>query len=164
MAPPVPGLWLLDPKTGGIRLIDGSHVWVKVAVGAAWSIEPFAPGAASYKVYRLDLRTGQVATWYETKTAIRPLSPTPEGGLLIVYGEVGSIHLAVLTEPNVYLPLNVPSDLKLGNARLARPGVWLSLTDGIALYTKTEGVRVMASSAGYVPGGFGYYDAAGGCW
>jgi len=164
MAPPVPGLWLLDPKTGDIRLIDRSHVWAKVAVGAAWSVEPFAPGAADYKVYRLDLRTGQVATWYETKTAIRPLSPTPDGGLLIVYGEVGSLHIAVLTAPNVYVPLKVPPDLKLGNSRLARPGVWLSLTDGIALYTKAEGVTVMASSAGYVPGGFGYYDAAGGCW
>jgi len=164
MALPVPGLWLLDPKTGGTRLIDRSHVWSKLAGGAAWSIEPFAPGAASYKVYRLDLRTGQVSMWYETKTAIQPLSPTPDGGLLVYYGAVGSIHLAVLTAPNVYVPLTVPSDFKLNGGRLTRPGVWLSLTDGIALYTKAEGIKIMALSAGYVPGGFGFYQAAGGCW
>jgi hypothetical protein len=63
MAPPVPGLWLLDPKTGGIRLINNSHAWDKVAGGAAWSIEPRTNDASSYRVYRLDLRTGQVATW-----------------------------------------------------------------------------------------------------
>jgi len=164
MAYPVPGLWLMDPKTGGVRLIDRSHIWFKVGGGAAWSIEPWAPGAASYKLYRLDLQTGQITTWYETTTAIRPLSPTPEGGLLVVSGEVGSYRLAVGSEPNVLIPLEVPPDFKLGNARMTRPGVWLSLTDGIALYTKAEGIRIMASSAGYVPGGFGFYDAAGDCW
>jgi hypothetical protein len=164
MAPPLPGLWLLDPTTGGIRIIEGSHVWSKVAGGAAWSIEPLTPGAVSYKAYRLDLRTGHLTTWYETKTAIRPLSPTPDGGLLVVSGEVGSYRLAELTGPNIYVPLEVPADFKLGNARLARPGVWLSLTDGIALHTRADGVRVMANSAGQVLGGFGFYDAAGGCW
>lgn len=164
MAYPVPGLWLMDPKTGGVRLIDSTHIWFKAGSGAAWSIEPLAPGAASYTVYRLDLQTEQITVWYETNTAIRPLSPTPDGGLLIVSGGVGSYRLGVLSEPHVLVPLEVPTDFKLGNARMTRPGVWLSLTDGIALYTKDEGVRLMASSAGYVPGGFGFYDAAGDCW
>jgi len=164
IAYPVPGLWLMDPKTGAVRLIDHSHVWFKVGGGAAWSIEPLVPGAASYKVYRLDLQTEQIDVWYETSTAIRPLSATPDGGLLVLSGEVGSYRIAVVSEPNVLLSLDVPPDFKLTGALLARPGVWLSLTDGIALYTKTEGIRIMASSAGYVPGGFGFYQAAGGCW
>jgi hypothetical protein len=164
MALPVPGLWLMDPKTGDVRLVEGTHIWFKVGGGAAWSIEPWAPGAASYKVYRLDLQTAQITAWYETKTAIRPLSPTPDGGRVVISGDVGSIQLAVLPEPNVLIPLVVPPDFKVSSGRLARPGVWLSLTDGIALYTKTEGIRIMASSAGYVPGGFGFYDAAGDCW
>ncbi|HYS98974.1 MAG TPA: hypothetical protein VEM94_11265 [Candidatus Dormibacteraeota bacterium] len=164
MAPPVPGLWLVDPKAGGIRLINSSHVWFKVAGGAAWSIEPWAPGAASYKVYRLDLRSGQVATWYETKTAIRPVSPTAEGGLMVAYGEVGSYHLAVLTGPKTYVPLNIPASFDVSSARLARPGVWLSQLNGIALYTKAEGIRIMALSVRDMPGGFGFYYAAGGCW
>ena len=162
MALPVPGLWLLDPKTGDTRLIDNTHIWFKAASGAAWSIEPWAPGAASYKVYRLDLRTGQIATWYETKTAIRPVSPTAEGGLMVVDGVVGSYHLGVLTAPKTYVPVRVPAKFDVGTARLARPGVWLSQLNGIALYTKAEGVRIMAVSAGDVP--FAFFDAAGGCW
>lgn len=165
MAPPAAGLWLLDPKSGAIRLINDSHIWSKVSGGIAWSIESVTNnGAAYYKVYRLDLRTGQTASWYETKTAIRPLSPTPEGGLMTIYGQVGSYHIAVITAPKTYVSLKVPADFKLGDAHMTRPGVWLGLTDGIALYTKAEGIRVMAHSAGYVQGGFGFYEAAGGCW
>lgn len=163
MLQPVPGLWLLDPKTGGIRLIDDTHVWFKAAGGAAWSIEPWAPGAASYKVYRLDLRTGQVAQWYETKTAVRPVSPTAEGGLLVADGQVGSYHLAVLTGPKTYVPLKVPANFDVSDARLARPGVWLSQLNGLALYTNAQGIRIFPLSAGDLPGGYGFYHAAGGC-
>lgn len=164
MAQPVPGLWLLDPKTGGIRQIESSHVWFKLAGGAAWSIEPWVPGAASYKVYRLDLRTGQVAIWYETKTAIQPVSPTAEGGLLVADGVVGAYHLAVLTAPKTYVPIRIPASFDVKFARLARPGVWFSQLNGLALYTKAEGIRIFALSAGDVPGGYGFFYAAGGCW
>ena len=165
MAQPTPGLWLMRPNTGVIELVNQDHVWFKVAGGAAWSIEPWTAGAASYKVYRLDLRTRQVATWYETKTAIRPLSPTAEGGLMVIYGQVGSYHIAVIPAPRTYVPLKVPADFKVGEAHLARPGVWLGLTDGIALYTKAEGIRVMAHTTGTFPnGGTWFMDAAGGCW
>lgn len=164
MAQPTPGLWLLDPKTGAIRLINDSHVWFKVAAGAAWSIEPWTEGAASYKVYRLDLSTGQVATWYETKTAIRPLSSTAEGGLMVINGGVGTYQIAVIPAPKTYVPLRVPADFKLTTVHLAHPGVWLGLTDGIALYTKAEGIRVMAHTSGTFPNGTWFMDAAGGCW
>ncbi|TMB86787.1 MAG: hypothetical protein E6J37_12120 [Chloroflexi bacterium] len=74
---------------------------------------------------------------------------------MTIYGQVGSYHIAVITAPKTYVSLKVPADFKLGDAHMTRPGVWLGLTDGIALYTK---------SAGYVQGGFGFYEAAGGCW
>ena len=83
---------------------------------------------------------------------------------MVAYGEVGSYHLAVLTGPKTYVPLNIPASFDVSSARLARPGVWLSQLNGIALYTKAEGIRIMALSVRDMPGGFGFYYAAGGCW
>ena len=40
----VPGLWLLDPITGKVRLIDESHYWRMMAGGVAWALDPQGPG------------------------------------------------------------------------------------------------------------------------
>jgi hypothetical protein len=164
MAPPVKGLWLLDPNTGKIRLIDRSHAWSVVAGATAWVVETPSSGSGPNRVYRLDLRTKKVSVWYETKTAMRLMSPTPEGGLLFSYGDVSSSQLGVLTGQNAFSSLKVPSGFKPYHGISARPGVWIALTDGIALYVKGQGVRVMAHNAGIFPNGAWFLDAAGGCW
>jgi len=62
----IPGLWLLDPKTARIRLIDGGHFWDSIGGGYAWAAEdPATVGGTLFKVYRLDLATGQSALWYQ---------------------------------------------------------------------------------------------------
>jgi hypothetical protein len=161
MEKPVPGLWLLDPTTGGVRLIDGSHYWGKVSGGVAWGLDEANTRASASNVYRLDLGTGQVGILYESKTNITLLSPTPDGEILIDYGETGSPRLALLAGPGSFIPVELPPGLpSIYNARLAQPGVWLAIYgsawSGIALYVKGEGVTIMARSPLWL-------DAAGDC-
>jgi hypothetical protein len=152
MAPTVPGLWLLDPQTGRVRLIDGSHYWGIVADGAAWALDEAGTRASASKVYRLDLRTGSVSVLHESKTLIRLLSATPDSAMLIDYGDVGSPRLALLAGPGLFVPVELPPAFPpIYSARLAPQGVWLAvygeLWSGIALYVKGEGVTIMARSA-----------------
>lgn len=153
MAPTAPGLWLLDPQTGSVRLVDGSHYWSMVSGGAAWALDEAGTRASASKVYRLDLVTGTVSTLYESKTNIALLSPTPDGEMLIDYGEIGSPRLALLAEPGSFVPIELPPGPfpPVFSAHLASQGVWLavygSAWSGVALYVKGEGVTVMAVSA-----------------
>jgi hypothetical protein len=154
----IPGLWLLDPTNGAVRLIDGSHYWGAVTHGAAWSLDPPFGGAASvYRIYRLDLNNGDVRTWYEGSTPIRLLSPTRDGDVLVSYGEYGSGQLERIAAPNQLVPV-APSDFpQIFEAYLTAPGVWLPLPfGGIALYEGGTGARIMAR----LPAVF---NVAGGC-
>ena len=170
MEKPVLGLWLLNPKTGGVRLVDGSHYWGKVSGGTAWALDEANTRASASKVYRLDLATGRVSTVYESKTDIRLLSATPDGEMLIDYGKTGFPQLALLAAPGSFVPIELPPAFPaITNARMAQPGVWLAVFgeawSGIALYLKGEGVTIMArnpESRPGLPGGL-YYDAAGDC-
>jgi len=151
MAPTVPGLWLLDQHTGSVRLVDGSHYWGMVGSGAAWALDEAGTRAIASKVHRLDLGTGQVSTLYDSKSAIRLLSPTPDGEMLIDYGETGSPRLALLTVSGTFVPVELPPAFPpIFSASQAPQGVWLavygSAWSGIALYVKGEGVTVMANS------------------
>jgi len=147
----VPGLWLVDPQTGGVRLVDGSRYWSVISGGTAWALDPpvYSPGDLT-KVYRLDITTGKVSLAYQARTQVNLLSPTPEGDLLIAYGDMASPKLGLLVAPNSFIPIEVPSNFPIFTARLARPGVWIALfgegLNGIALYVKGEGVKVMAFS------------------
>jgi hypothetical protein len=156
---PIPGLWLLDPQTSRVALIEGSHFWATAANGAAWAVDPPSTADGSYTVYRLDLASGQIASWYQSKTSIGLLSPTADGGLLIRY-EVGGLEgLAVLAGPDLFMPLDLSPDFGgEDGGHLGQPGIWISLTNGVALYAKGEGLRIMARS----PYGYSFFPA-GGC-
>ena len=147
----VPGLWLLDPHSGMVRLVDESHYWGMVDGGVAWAIDPpfgGTPGSI-YTVYRLDFATGQVSTWYHTNVAINLLSPTPDGGVLIVYGEIPStaaqLGLIAARDQLVSfgeLPIYVGTQ-----GYLSFPGIWIPLQPGgLALYVRGQGVAIMARS------------------
>lgn len=156
----IPGLWLLNPTTGRVRLVDGSHYWQMVAGGSAWAVEPAADALAGVNaVYRLDLRTGQVARWYESHGPLSLLSPTSDGGgLLIADGEDGSALLETLDAPNHVVQIELPQSLGfVPGAYLAEPGIWLVLPyGGLALYTKGSGVRIVSTSTDVA-------GVAGGC-
>jgi hypothetical protein len=146
---PVPGLWLLDPLTSSVRLVEGSHYWDEIGDGFAWTADYPVVGGTVTKIYRLDLATGQVIVWYESKTSVRLISPTAEGGLLIGYGEQeGQGRLAVLDAPHTLTLLDSPPNFGADwGSVLAQPGVWIAVAGGVALYTKGAGVRVMARSS-----------------
>lgn len=168
---PVPGLWLLSPETGVVRLVDGSHYWGKVQGGVAWGLDEPNTRASASKVYRLDLSTGKVTTVYESKSDVRLLSPTTDGDMLIDYGKIGSPRLALLGGLGSFAPIELPLGFPpIYNARMAEPGVWLAVFgeawSGIALYLKGEGVTIMAINHDLRPGlpGGLFYDAAGDCF
>jgi hypothetical protein len=156
----IPGLWLLDPTQGTVRLIDGSHYWGTVANGAAWALDPpFGGTTDAYRIFRLDLTSGVVARWYEGSTPIGLLSPTPDGDVLVSYGKNGSGRLELLSSPDHLAPLEVPLNFpQIYSAFLTHPGVWLPFPqNGLALYEKGQGVRIMTRS---IP----VSDVAGGCF
>lgn len=146
---PVPGLWLLDPLTSSVRLIEGSHNWDAIGDGFAWAADYPLVGGTVTKIYRLDLATGKVIVWYESKKSVRLISPTAEGGLLIGYGEQeGQGRLAVLDAPHALTLLDSPPNFGSDwGSVLAQPGVWIAVAGGVALYMKGAGVRVMARSS-----------------
>ncbi len=100
---PVPGLWLLDPATGKVRLVDGSHSWRMVAGGVAWALDPQGPGpGVKQAIYRLDLTSGRVERWYETDKPIYMLSPDSAGHVLVVIGDNSSPRLGLLVGPDQF--------------------------------------------------------------
>lgn len=147
----VPGLWLLNPLTGTVRLVDGSHYWAMVDGGVAWAVDPpfgGSPGSIS-TIYRLDLATGQVSTWYQTNVAMSLLSPTPDAGVLIVYGEIPSTsaRLGLIPAPDQLVPLGVLPIYVGTQGYPSFPGIWIPLQPGgLALYVKGQRVAIMTSS------------------
>jgi hypothetical protein len=162
----VPGLWLLDPGTGTVRLVDGSHYWRMVANGVAWALDPEPGPGSSQKqsVFRLDIATGHVARWYETDlpaSGISPISllaPDTEGHVLMVIGDQLPPRLGLLTGADQFQRLALPLDFPaINDGYLRSPGVWLALRGGgLALYTKSDGVRIMTRQTDI-------FDISGGC-
>jgi hypothetical protein len=162
----VPGLWLLDPGTGRVRLVDGSHYWRMVSNGVAWALDPEPGPGSSQKqgVFRLDIATGHVERWYETDlpasgtSPISLLAPDNEGHVLMVIGDQLPPRLGLLTGPDQFQPLALPLDFPaINDGYLRSPGVWLALRGGgLALYTKSDGVRIMTRQTDI-------FDISGGC-
>jgi hypothetical protein len=155
-----PGLWLLDPQTGNVRLVDGGHYWSVVAGGAAWAIDQAGGAeAGTYNaLYRLDLASGQVSTWYETKGNVRLLTATPAGEVLITEGDGYGVP-EVVRGPKQISALDIlPGHSSVTGAYNTNPGTWLSLQGGgLALYIRGTQATVMSSSPDI-------FNVAGGCW
>jgi len=162
----VPGLWLLDPGTGKVRLVDGSHYWRMVANGVAWALDPEPSSGSSQKqgVFRLDIASGHVERWYEADlpvadpSPVSMLSPDADGHVLIEIGGDSAPRLGLVVGPDQFRPLDVPVGFPVvSDAYLQNPGVWLSLRGGgLALYTASDGVRIMTRQTDI-------FDLAGGC-
>jgi hypothetical protein len=158
---PVPGLWLLDPATSKVRLIDGSHYWRMVAGGVAWALDPEPSEGSSqrYGVFRLDIATGHFERWYESDTPMYLLSPDTDGHVLVAIGNNPPQRLGLLVGVDQFQRLTVPVDFSIvSEGYLQNPGVWMRLGDGgLALYTASDGVRIMTRQPDV-------FDVAGGCW
>jgi hypothetical protein len=159
----VSGLWLMNPHTGKVRLVNASHYWNMVDGGVAWALEPpFSKKTTHpYRIYRLDLATLKVSLVYQAKAARIDLrSPTPEGDLLLRYdNHTGNERLALLTASGRLSFLDLPPDHGTAfQVTRANPGVWVNfLHGGLALYVKGEGVHLVRDSDVTTV-------VAGGCW
>ncbi len=169
MGPPEPGIWLLDPASGHIRLLEGSHYWTPdplarvttIGGGFAWTIDqPNGSTGTAVEVYRLNLATGQTVAWYKTKVAIELLSATADGELLVAYGDES--RPALLDRSHRLTQLDIPADFdSLASAwTVARPGVWITEPSGrLNLYVKGVGIHVIVprpespDSPGLLPAG-----------
>ena len=153
-----PGLWLLDPLSRTVRQIDNIHYWVGTAGGFAWAMDdPGYVGGTTTKVYRLDLTTGETIAWYESKVTIRLLSPTPEGELLVGYGDPD--RPALLSASHVFTPMDWPPGFGGDYGwTVAQPGIWIAEANGVAFYAKGFAIRLMAAN---LDGGI--FFPAGGC-
>ncbi|HEY8815733.1 MAG TPA: hypothetical protein VIP57_11605 [Candidatus Dormibacteraeota bacterium] len=153
-----PGLWVLDPNTGHIALVEGKHYWRAVADGIAWGVDYTS---ASTNLIRLDLASGIVSRVYSS-ASFGLLSPTPDGDVVIGFeDQSGSPQLAIVGPSHPYSPLVLPSNFGAwwDGSLLAHPGVWIPGSQGVALFTNAEGLTMMASS----PSGDPYYPV-GGCY
>jgi hypothetical protein len=163
----VPGLWLLDPATGKVSLLDGSHYWRMVANGVAWALdtEPSTGSQQKQGVFRLDIASGHVERWYEADvpssmlSPINMLSPDSDGHILVAIGDGPSQRLGLVVGPDQFRPLDVPPGFPgVNEGYLRNPGVWLALRmGGLAIYTARDGVRIMTRQTDI-------FDVAGGCW
>jgi hypothetical protein len=156
----VPGLWLLDPVTGNVRLIDRSHIWDVIGGGAAWAVDAPPNAVGTWTVYRLDLASGQVNKSYTSDDFGGIVAPTPDGNVLVRGGNNGGPErIFLLTRTDQLIPVALPSGFAVDDGgQVAQPGVWMPFGNGIALYTKAYGLRVMALS----PYGLMLFPA-GGC-
>jgi hypothetical protein len=141
-----------------VRLVDGTHYWGWVGGGFAWAGDPAFGGTAStYKVYRLDLRSGAVTTWYEGPTTARVLSPTPDGRVLVNFGDSNE-RVELIAAPNQFVLLDLPSAFHVDYAFAGSQGVWLvGRQGGLALYRPGEDTNVVAQSVQI-------FTVAGGCY
>jgi hypothetical protein len=158
--PPAPGIWLLDPASGHLRLLEGTHYWsgdpisrqTMTGGGFAWTIDhPKGSVATALEVYRLDLATGQTVAWYETKAYVQLLSATADGELLVAYGDQG--QLALLDRSHRLTPLEVPAEFYPAGVKwtVAQPGVWITDSgNSLDLYQKGLGIHVVVSTTDFV--------------
>jgi hypothetical protein len=163
---PVPGLWLLNPGTRVVRLIDGHRFWNFIGGGSAWaaSNDPSVSGPAASGslevLYRLDLQTSREETWLQANAHISLLAANPDGGALIALVQPdGSEQLGLVSAPGTFQRLDVPLDFPVVDAAYVRhPGIWLALRGGgLALYTRPSGIQ-------WLTRGDNIFDVAGGCW
>jgi hypothetical protein len=160
------GLWLLDPRTGRVRLVDGSHNWELFGGGFAWRLDdPQIVGGTLTKVYRLDLTSLQSTAWYQSKSTMGMESPTSDGELLAWYGD--NNQLALLGPSHLFTPVVLPPEIDLASStflwNVARPGVWITDDAGLALYVKGAGVRFVATNSRPADPDSRYLYVAGDC-
>jgi hypothetical protein len=160
--PPAPGLWLLDPASGRVRLIEGTHNWSGDPVirhnmrggGFAWAFDypEGSAGGTGTKVYRLDFATGQIVAWYQTDSYIELMSATEDGEVLVAYGDPS--RLALLDRSHQLTLLEVPAEfdaLAVVTSTVAQPGLWITDSgNSLDLYQKGLGIRVMVSTPDFV--------------
>jgi hypothetical protein len=156
---PKPGLWLLNPLTGKVRLVHGTdrNYW-QVAGGAAWT----TVDSPSYQTLRrLDLTTGQIGDWYRFSSSAQPTLITVDGHGVPVIRTLGNDKVGLIPQPDKFEKLPIPAGLEVWSAHLAEPGLWLPLRwgKGVALYTREHGVQVFKTETGPYS-----FTLAGGCF
>ncbi len=160
---PSPGLWLLDPESGIVRLIPGSEhdpAWMLVGADAAWTVTG-VPGISGETVLRLDLTRKQVRSWYHSSLPVGLLALDGKGRPLIsLLGDTLSVGL--LQDVNRFQELHLSGGAQsAGSALTAASQTWLPLQrdEGVALVTGGTTVQMFKTQTGPYA-----FTVAGGCF
>ena len=167
------GLWLLDPTSGALKAFPAGRqaTWMRIAGGAAWSYSVDGNRFGSSSFARLDLATGQLATWFRV---VSPTPPEPGSKSIRLVGVNGSeavVQVYIDEHTSEVWRLTGPgqatrlSDIPLG--ALSPPftvtdshGMWLIAGDGaVYLYAGKAFDRVAVAPTNTTPG----YAVAGRC-
>jgi hypothetical protein len=153
---PITGLWLFDPTTGKVTVLDRSRYWSMVASGAAWGTNAEASGQEA--VYRFDLSTHAIRSVFQG-TGIGVLGVDDNGDLLVISGRGTSTTVTVVSESKPPRIVDVPVGIgTIDSGYSSNPGIWLALRpSGLALYTRANGITLMSSTVDV-------FAVAGGCW
>lgn len=140
---PITGLWLFDPTTGKLSVLDRSHYWSTVAGGAAWGTDTEASGREV--VHRFDLGTHEIRSVYQA-TGIGLLGADDNGDLLVISGRGTSRKVTVLSPSEPPRDVDVPAGIgTIDMGYAAHPGIWLALRpSGLALYTRANGIALIS--------------------
>jgi hypothetical protein len=166
-----PGLWLLDPSTGLIRQITREAIWTSIGAGAAWGFEGLGSAATTLK--RLDLKSGEVTTWYPNAGAGYQMYGYDQVGrpLLanIVYNDsahaFSSVDLFELTAPGQLVKLTTTKGDILPSVPVSdQHGIWFAVGTVIWLYSKGSLHEVAKLPGdGAQPAGSAWVQVTGSC-
>jgi hypothetical protein len=163
-----PGLWLLNPSSGVITQITGQGRWGSISAGAAWGFEGLGDSGpvAGTTLRRLDLKSGQVTTWYTSDGAPyrtyghdqvgRPLLATIETSSPL--GGIAAVDIFVLTAPGQLVKLTSTSGEPFkpqADPVSDEHGIWFASGTGIWLYSKglLEQVARLAGNGDFLVAG-----------
>src|SRR5947208_5293238 len=141
---PDPGLWLLDPDAGTARRLPGSQRnsgWKVLGARSAWSLS----GNSSQTVLRLDLVSGQVASWYQSSLPL-DLAAVDDQDFPVVKVLGDPVAMGRLTGPNQLQEFHLPAGMGFsGDAYAAGSQIWLPLQrdEGLAVFTGDPVVQVL---------------------
>lgn len=146
---PGPGLWLLDPATGAVRLIPGSEHnagWTLVGAREAWTVSGFS----TQTVLRLDLDTGQITNWYQSSLPM-VLTAINSQGLPIIKVLGDSVKMGLLQRSEQFQEFHLPAGVDFwGEASAEASRIWLPLQrdGGVAIFTGDPAVQVLKTQTG----------------
>ncbi|GAC1666115.1 MAG: hypothetical protein PVS2B1_24840 [Candidatus Dormibacteraceae bacterium] len=148
------GLWKVALEGGApLQLTNDTRSWVNVSKGAAWaSVGAMDPGRGLSDVFRLDLQTRQVTTWFARGTR-SVLLGFDENGVPLIMNErdVNELWRVPSPEAGVMVWSGAPTAMgPYAPAALDGSVVWFSSRNsasdsGIYRYSAEKGVQLVAT-------------------
>ena len=151
------GLWLLD-YTGKIRQVYATGFWQLAAFGYAYgTVTPYVPQGGTNIIIRLNLKTGQTASWFsETNFEARVVGITLAGVPIITTGDGYMVKVWLARAQADAGPLLLyqytggqPGSMPYALSALGdQTGIWVAMSNGLYLWTSKAGWEFASPTTG----------------